>query len=79
MYEWVNHHGALSLVLCYLFSTAVGRMPSPQPGGSAGYQFLYGWFHDIMQIAAANAFRIPAVRNLLGGETVPSVPTPPKE
>jgi uncharacterized membrane protein YbhN (UPF0104 family) len=77
MYEWVNHHGALVLVLYYLFSTAVGRMPSPQPGGSAGYQFLYGWLHDIMQIAGANAFRIQSVRNLLGGEQ--PTPAPPKE
>jgi hypothetical protein len=80
MLDWINAHGLLSLSLFYLFSTAVGRLPSPQPGGAAWYAFLYGWLHDISQLVAGNAFRIPAVRSLLGGgNSLPPVgggPTP---
>ncbi len=68
MLDWINGHGLLAVGIFFLFSTAVGRMPSPKPEGSAWYAFLYGWLHDVSQLVAGNAFRIPAVRNLLGGE-----------
>lgn len=66
MLEWVNTHGLLCLVLYYLFSSGVGAMPTPAPGGSGLYEWLYHFTHNFLQLLAANASRLPSVRGLVG-------------
>lgn len=66
MIDWINAHGLLTLLIYFIFSTAIGAMPTPEANSSGLYQWFYKFSNGLLQIAAANATRLPTVRNLLG-------------
>lgn len=66
MLDWVNTHGLAVLAGYWVFSSAVGAMPTPSDKSSAWYQWAYKFLGSLLQLIAANGARIPTVRNLLG-------------
>jgi hypothetical protein len=72
MLDWINAHGLLSLVIYYTIASAIGALPTPGALSSGFYQWFYKFSNGMLQVAAANATRLPMVRNLLGMSSAPS-------
>ncbi len=51
VFQWINTHGALCTAIMWFLSQAAATMPTPKPGASAWWVWLY----SLVQMVLANA------------------------
>jgi hypothetical protein len=74
MYDWINSHGFLALLIYWTFANAIGALPTPATTSSGFYQWFYKFTSGLLQVLAANATRVPQVRALMGLQENPTTP-----